>query len=399
MIAEHYARKWQAAGLIDAATARAILDWQAAHRRPVWLWAVAGTGTLAIGLGVIAIVGANWDDIPDTLKLAVDLALNALCAAAVFVWWRRQRAWPREIAALLLFGLVLSGIALIGQVYQLQSEPWHALALWLALCTPFLALTTFGRLAAILWALVAVVTWFSASEDVARFFVKLAVLERHRSAWDNPFLMALLTYLPACGLIAAASLRRLWAPARRQADQILHLGIAGLIAACSLVSAISWLSRSDSAAFGPIAVAALATLVAVAALWFAWPPAERRVGTLLLAVSFAVWVAALLMAHLGGHVLLPSLEGRTADLAHALLFIVYWAILGGMAARAGWRGLFGLAFTMIGLRLLLLYFEAIGGLTATGIGLMGGGVLCLVLAAVGWRLTRRVPRRSAGATP
>jgi hypothetical protein len=45
---------------------------------------------------------------------------------------------------------------------------------------------------------------------------------------------------------------------------------------------------------------------------------------------------------------------------------------------------------VIGLRLLILYFEAIGGLTATGLGLIGGGVLCLALTWVGWRLTRRL---------
>ena len=91
--------------------------------------------------------------------------------------------------------------------------------------------------------------------------------------------------------------------------------------------------------------------------------------------------------------------GKSGDLVRALLFIVYWIGIGAAAARASRRGLFGLAFTMVGLRLLILYFEAIGGLTATGLGLIGGGVLCLLLAAVGWRLTRGVPRRTGGAVP
>ena len=58
----------------------------------------------------------------------------------------------------------------------------------------------------------------------------------------------------------------------------------------------------------------------------------------------------------------------------------------------GWRGLFGTAFTIVGLRLLFLYFEAIGGLTATGFSLLGGGILCLLLAAAGWRLMRGMRR-------
>lgn len=387
MIAEHYARKWQAAGLIDAAAVQRILSWEVGRRRPVWLWAVAGMGSLAVALGVMAIVGANWEGIPDGLKLGVDLALNALCAVAVFVSWRHGRIWPREVAALLLFSLVLSGIAVIGQVYQLQSDAWRALALWLALSTPFLALTALTRLTGILWALAAVTTWFMAADPVFRALVRLGVLEQHRYTWDSAFFVPLQAYLAACGLIVIAAVRNLWPPARHQADQLLKLGIAGLIAACSLVAGFDWLARGDGAPLGPIALAGVATLAAGGAFWHGRTPAERRLGALILGASFLVWTAALLT---GG------LEPRAEEVVHALLFIVYWVVLGAMAARAGWRGLFGLAFTVIGLRLLVLYFEAIGGLTATGLGLLGGGLLCLLLAAVGWRLTQRVPKRATG---
>ena len=74
-----------------------------------------------------------------------------------------------------------------------------------------------------------------------------------------------------------------------------------------------------------------------------------------------------------------------------LRFVAHHILIEICASR---RGLFGLAFTMVGLRLLILYFEAIGGLTATGLGLIGGGVLCLVLTWLGWRLTQRLARTS-----
>ena len=117
-------------------------------------------------------------------------------------------------------------------------------------------------------------------------------------------------------------------------------------------------------------------------------PVERAPLLVLLIGSLVIWSLGLIAA---------PMEGKSGDLVRALLFIVYWIGIGAAAARASRRGLFGLAFTMVGLRLLILYFEAIGGLTATGLGLIGGGVLCLVLAAVGWRLTRGVARRTGGA--
>ncbi len=380
VIAQHFTRRWQAAGLIDGATAASIVAWETAHRRPVFLWAMAGMGILALSLGIMAIVGANWEDIPGWLKLAVDLGLNAACAVAVFVCWRRDWPWRRELAALLLFGLVLSGIALIGQVYQLQSAPWQALTLWLALTTPFLALTSYSRLTGTIWVIAAVTTWFAAAEPLHDLM-----------AWMFDDELLLMGYLAACGMIVIAVLRGRWPRAREQADLMGKLAWAGLIAACSVGVSIDWLrSWGGSSFLGPMLLATLATLPAVMAVWLGSEQSERAPLLALLVGSLAIWSLSLAVA---------DVHGKAGDLVRALLFLVYWIGIGAVAARGHRRGLFGLAFTMIGLRLLILYFEAIGGLTATGFGLIGGGVLCLLLAAVGWRLTRRVSRPPGGAVP
>lgn len=384
VIAEHFTRRWQSAGLIDGDLAARIVAWEAAHRRPVFLWAVAGMGALALSLGIMAIVGANWDDIPAWLKLAVDLGLNAACAVAVFISWRRDWSWRRELAALLLFGLVLSGIALIGQVYQLQSAPWRALALWLVLTTPFLALTSYSRLTGTIWVIAAVTTWFVAEEPLQALFAYL-----NGTAWLFSYQLALMGYLAACAMIVIAILRGLWLPAREQAGLMGWLAWAGLITACTVAVSIGWIdSRQGIPLFGPVLLATLATLPAAVAVWLGGERSERAPLLVLLIGSLVIWSLGLAVA---------PMEGKSGELVRALLFIVYWIGIGAAAARASRRGLFGLAFTMVGLRLLILYFEAIGGLTATGLGLIGGGVLCLVLAAIGWHLTRGVARGTGGA--
>jgi uncharacterized membrane protein len=388
VIAEHYARKWQGAGLIDAPAMDRILAWEASRRQPVWLWAVTGIGALAIALGVMAIIGANWESIPDGLKLGVDLAVTTLCAGAVFVSWRHVHVWRREIASFLLFVLVLASIALIGQVYQLQSEPWHAMVLWLALCTPFLALTAFTRFNGAIWSIAVVATWFMLDEPVYSVLARLHVVAPGHQYWGGGYFSSLQAYLAACGMIVVAAVRDLWPPARRQADLILKLALAGLVAACSLTAAFSWRTEADAAPWGAIIFATVVTAVAGAAYWPGRTTMERRLVLALLGASFVVWIVALV---LGGF------DAKVRDLYHALLFMVYWAAIGGLAARVGWRGWFGFAFAMVGLRLLILYFEAIGGLTATGFGLLGGGVLCIALAAIGWRLTRRVTPATADA--
>jgi uncharacterized membrane protein len=387
VIRELFIRRWQAAGLIDGATAERIRTWEAAHRRPLWLWAVAGMGALAIGLGVMAVVGANWENIPAWVKLAVSLGLNTLCAVALYVFWRHRRAWAREVTALLLFSLVLSGIALIGQVYQLQSPLWRALLLWLVLCTPFLALVARSQLAGALWAVAAVTTWFAAEVPLHHLFAAAGIVSSQNRYLEADYFMRLLVYLPACGTIVVAMARRLWPHARDQGDSLLKLAAAGLMVAVSL-SVVFDDQPHDDGWLRPVVVAAGATLLAAASQWLERDASARRPVLTLLGISFAAWLAGLLIV---------DIDGRANDVARALLFILYWAAIGGMAARAGQRSLFGVAFTMVGLRLLVVYFEAIGGLTATGLGLIGGGVLCLALATAGWRLTRGVSRRPARA--
>ena len=380
MIAEHFTRRWQKAGLIDSALTQRILAWEAQHRRPIVLWGIAGLGAIAVSLGIMALVGANWELIPAWLKLATNLALNAACAIAVFVFWRQNWLWRRELAALLLFGLVLSGIALIGQVYQLQSAPWSALTLWLVLATPFLALSAFSRLAGTIWTAAAVTTWFMANarlEELAADF------------WESRYQLPLMGYMAACWMIVVAIVRGLWSPARKQANLMLWLSLAGLIAVVSLTVAFAWINgRTGTSVRGPILAAAAASVPAAIALWLGRERAERHAMFVLLAGSLLAWSLGLITA---------PIEGRSGDLMRALLFILYWAGIGVAAASVGQRALFGLAFTLIGLRVLILYFEAIGGLTATGLGLIGGGVLCLLLAAAGWRLTRGVSRRTEAA--
>jgi hypothetical protein len=264
------------------------------------------------------------------------------------------------------------------------------MVLWLALCTPFLALAAFTRFNGAIWTIAVVTTWFMLHEPVYSVLARLHVVEPgHQHWWDNSYFTSLQAYLAACAMIFVAMVRNLWPPARHQADLILKMALAGLVVACSVTAAFSPYTEAIAAPRGVVFMVLLATVVAAVACWPRRTTAERRLLLVLLGVSLAVWIAALVLVDF-----VP--KGR--DLYRALLFMIYWAAIGGLAARAGWRGWFGFAFTMVGIRLLILYFEAIGGLTATGFGLLGGGALCIALAAVGWRLTRRVTAATTGAS-
>ena len=87
MALEQRLENWVEAGLIDRPAADRILAYEAKDRRPVVLWAIAGLGLLALLLGILLLISANWDRIADWLKLSTHMA--ALAGTGAAHWWAR----------------------------------------------------------------------------------------------------------------------------------------------------------------------------------------------------------------------------------------------------------------------------------------------------------------------
>lgn len=375
--------RWVEAGLLDPAQVARIEAWEAGQASPTWLWAVASAGGFAVVLGVAALIAANWDAIPGPLKIGVHLTLNVAVATALYRAWRENRHRLRELLSLLLFALTLTGIGLIGQVYQFGSTTWQALLLWMAACTPYLAITTRSSVAALAWSLAATATFvfaMGALDDLLSAWLGTTVAAE--MAWSWLFASALL----ACGLLHGLR------PGHAAQGNVIA-GFASLL----LIGVASW--PSLSLAVGGTLVGALAgrTAATIASALILvptvlWTERRARAGSinflaLALAGALTWWASVAAWVTLFAH----GAEGQhvTAQVVVALIFLLFWAWLGLLALRSGNRGAFAAAFVVIGLRIAMLYWEALGSLLSTGIGLIGGGLLCMALAALGWRLMRR----------
>ena len=381
MFANRYLGRWREAGLIDDEAARRIATWEAAQARPVWLWALAGLGAFALSMGVLAIVAANWERIPGWLKIATNLSLNAATALALLWAWMRQWQKTRELLALILAGLVLSGIALISQVYQLDGEVWQALLIWLASCTPFVVLATRSRLLGVAWALAAAATYIAAIEKLERFLG--SVLQ------GEPVI--LLVWVPALLLLLAGLARRRLPEGRAQGDAIIGCGVLALLFAASFPQLIVFRPAQEAGT----AIAIVLSLLVAALLWREAQRGDGGAPALFVMVigGLCTWLATIAIWRLfgseGGAFWQRRHEDALPHLCAALVFIAFWATVSWLALRAGRRTLFAAAFAVIAVRIFILYWEAFGGLLNTGMGLIGGGLLCLGLAAAGWHIARR----------
>jgi uncharacterized membrane protein len=94
-------------------------------------------GGIMVAAGLILVMAANWDRIPELVKISAGLALMVGCHLGGW-WLRRAGRFHAAAEGLNLIGslLFLGNIALLGQVFNLGSRPQNAILLWLAGIAP-----------------------------------------------------------------------------------------------------------------------------------------------------------------------------------------------------------------------------------------------------------------------
>jgi len=91
-------------------------------------------GAVMIAAGIALLISAHWDEIPRGVKIVAGLAL--MLGAHGGGWWLREvhGKYRKTGEALQFLGsaLFLANIALVGQIYHLESRTPNAFLLWLA---------------------------------------------------------------------------------------------------------------------------------------------------------------------------------------------------------------------------------------------------------------------------
>jgi uncharacterized membrane protein len=363
MALERRLQRWTEAGLLDAQQAQRILEFEQGQRRPTLLYAVAGLGGLAIALGIISIVAANWDIIPGRLKIATDLTI--LLASGI-VYARFSAAWPlwlREAALLVLYGLAMGSIALAGQVYQLGGTARDAMTVWSILTAPLMALGSS--------AFIALVWLAGLQSNFAAWMFWLSEPPLDADGWA----IVGTTLLPWLFLLLgdAAWLRRL---RPNYAAMFATVGWAELVL-CASIGTNALYENTRREAWNALWVG-----LAIAMLMVAWQWARLR----------SVQGGGMTCALLAACSLLTYVPARVSPgdcgLLAALLFIGLWLLVAFAAHSARLYRILNLATAVIGVRIVVVYFEVFGSLLSTGFGLVTGGGLTLLLVWLWWR-TRR----------
>ncbi|MEL7146878.1 MAG: DUF2157 domain-containing protein, partial [Bacteroidota bacterium] len=131
------------ASVIDEATAQRIRRFyqERQEAKPNRLFIVFGVlGATLVGLGIILIIGHNWDQLPRALKTAfafIPLVVGQSLGIYALLKRSDSMAWRESTAAFITFA-VGACIAMISQIYHIQGELSGFLLTWSLLSLPLI---------------------------------------------------------------------------------------------------------------------------------------------------------------------------------------------------------------------------------------------------------------------
>ena len=380
MLDRHF-RHWRERGLLTAEqeaalrTASGELKEERGSRVvPAALAALGGGLVLA---GLVLVIAENWDALHRAVKLGGWALLLVLFLVGAELVARRhpERGYLAEALAFVAGGWMMAGIALVSQIYHLDSRPANGIWLWLALVLPAAWVLRRRSVTAVIFT--AVVAGLGCEVATDDSWV-------HATTAEGPWLWL------AIPLLAAVLVS--WLPARWR-------GLTGWVGAWFFLAANLFLlvfgsahalDRSDLGAAWVVAGAGLAAALALPerALPASWTPTAAR---LVLASTFLPWVLLGARFESGdGFDLFAVGVAWLAQLAVAVLVI--WA-----GARAGSKLWINLGYLALLAGIVTRYFDLFGNYLRGGAALALTGVLILFVLFALERARRRTVRRGAPA--
>ena len=363
--------QWQQAGLIDKQIVQNITEHERSSSKPIVLWAAGGLGAFAIIVGIVSVVAANWLHMSDEVKLGIDLALCAVLAYAVYkvclsVETAQEKLWLREILVIIYYGFTLASMALIGQIYQLDGSIARLLLVWTITTVPLVLLAR-GKFVATLWVVGAAITY---GMNISAFYE----FAWHTLGYSRDTLETILISLALIGPLLFIYLSRIrWLQQHRPvyAEEISRYSWLVIVTVGFFTQFLWYESNTiydvSTTVFLIIGVATGITAFLIPVLYNKSHATSHLAMRIVLLTVFILGVAA-------------CWHSSSMNLVGALTNLTYLCILAWASLKIGSTHLFNFLTAVISVRILFIYFEVFGSMMQTGLGLIIGGFLTLLLA-------------------
>ena len=119
---------WTKEKLITGAQKKAVLEYEERLKSRSLLYTLLFLGGFRFGLGIISLITYNWQDVSPAAKLVIYFVMLAATGGAAVSASFGSRRLLSETLLFVYALLVLAGIGLIGQIYQLTAHGLRALS-------------------------------------------------------------------------------------------------------------------------------------------------------------------------------------------------------------------------------------------------------------------------------
>lgn len=375
---------WVDEGLISQTQSESILKFEDSKKIPYVFYSFIAVGIIVLGLGILAIVAANWDKIHYSVKLAG--AFISLSAIAFFVLYsRKKEIWNdtiRYLLVLLFCVLIFACIGLVSQIYHTQGKLYQGLLLWSGI-TLLLVILFPGRILQHLWIAVFSYSFFdwAINRDVLdwRDGIGFSYLITYWFAWifagisifsekrieakeskniflANPFLIWTFGYFLATSVLGSLFFEReeYWRPdANVIATGFFHAWYLPFLLPLLIIGSGFGLRNFFS---------------------------KRK----LLLLSLSGFFLSLLF--------FPNLTHWSGKFLSAVLFFAAWLPFAFLFFE--YRRWFDFSLLVIGLRFVVVYLEIFGSLLETGIGLVISGIFILGFSILAFKLKEKIREKA-----
>lgn len=349
--------RWVEQSLITANQREKIKTFEKEREGGNFLKGFFGIGIFAILIGVIAIVSANWYVIPAEVKLASHFILYLGALYGIYFADKKGSQRLTDVFLLIFFGLTLSFIGLVGQIYHLSGELGDTLAMWMTLTSPAILLYGRGHTIFLPW-FAGLIATYCASVDL------------YFDVFNNKvFVLTSLFFAFSClhlsGSVVHQHLQKL-------KNIFFHGGWISALVSVSLASVVWYDGISDQFYNDYLWVVLLSFFLFAISLFFLKlnhediSAKDEYYFKLLLAVAIAISAA-------------PFIVPIHFGLIGALLFVVFWMIAGYCFQKMGWQRMVTLALIIVAIRIYIIFLEVFGTLLETGLGLIISGVVMLLM--------------------
>jgi uncharacterized membrane protein len=365
MSIETQIKEWTGKGLISEAQANQILEFERTKPKANWaLRAFLSLGVFVLSIGLISLIAANWATIPDSLKLVGDFLILGIVAALAFRYFRQGKQLGADITSLFLALFCLASIGLIAQVFHTHGELYEAFLFWNLITLPFLLFSEL-KLSALLWTSAFFVsgTWWGydhhifGQENWYRVFFFFSIL---------PFLSAALVDLTA-----------LFEPLRTFRFSFRFAYLASTITFLFVFNIFVY-DHHYLILPNTLFHVLLGGSILISLFCLRMKGESLRIQLLRMVVLLVLTA----LVFIGSKV-------QTTPFQVASLTIVFCLVSALEASAKKEKGIFNFWTIAVGLRFLILYFEALRTLAMTGLGLILSGFVIIATALL-WNKYRTV---------